>query len=138
LGDVMVRSPRKPAHRPAEPKLTNLIRESIELAPGKERHIEFHLRGGDVLTVTCKARSKFYAALLSRDAYTARIGGGGPDTFGFKFGTDAQGFTDRIEAAVLDDYYLVLRDGVFSPRVHIETKVDILRRGKVEPNIRSG
>jgi hypothetical protein len=135
---AMVRAPRKTVRRPVAPKTTNLMNEVVELAAGKERHLRFRLKEEDVLTVTCKAKTKFYVALLRRPDYAKRVGAAGEDTFAFEFGSDVRGFSDQVKGAIEDDYYLVLRDGVFSPRVFVTVNVDLRRRGRVEPNIHSG
>lgn len=137
-GPSMARPKPRVRPRDAAPKTTNIVNEIIELAPGRERHLRFRLRAGDALTVTCRAKTKFYAALLDRTTYTSRVGGAGDDTFQFEFGTDERGFTDRAEPLADDDYYLVLRVGVFSDRGFITTVVDLRRVGRVDPTIRSG
>jgi hypothetical protein len=138
-GDPSMARPRKRVRpRDAAPRMVNIVNEIVELAPGKERHLRFRLRAGDALTVTCRAKTKFYAALLDRTAYAERVGGAGDDAFQFEFGTDKRGFTDRAEPTADDDYYLVLRVGVFSERGFISTVADLRRVGTVEPTIRSG
>ena len=136
--EIMPRAPRRPVPRAASPKVTTIVNEIVELGAGRERHVRFRLKAGDVVTATCRAKTKFYSAFLSRVEYTARVGAAGDDTFQFEFGTDVRGFTRRLDVPSDDDYYLVIRDGVFSPKVFVTVEVDLIRRGRVEPTIRSG
>jgi DNA-binding IclR family transcriptional regulator len=134
----MPRPPKRTAPRLSAPKTTTVVYETIDLATGRERHIRFKLQPGDRLTATCSATSRFYAALLPRTEYVERVGAAGPEMFRFVPGTDTKGFTDQVAVQEEEDYYLVLRNGVFNLRAHIATKVDLRRRGRVEPTIRSG
>lgn len=129
---------RRPPRVVPRPKRTKIVDETVELTTGHERHLQFHLRKDDTITATCKARTKFYADFLTRPEYTKRVNGAGPGMFNFDFGTDDTGFTTKARIEDDDDYYLVLRNGVFSPRVHIAVQVSVERVGPVEPTIRSG
>lgn len=111
--------------------------EVAELGKGLERHVQFHLRSNDTITVICGARTKFYAGFFDREEYTSKVNADGPGMFRFEFGSDTKGFTTKSRVESEDDYFLVLRNGVFSPRAQISVQVSVSRVEVVEPTIRS-
>jgi len=131
--------PRARARRsPPRPRTTRIVDETVELGPGQERHIRFQLLPADTITITCKARTKFYAGFFTREDYVTLVNADGPGMFRFEFGTDDKGFTTRSPIEASDAFFLVLRNGVFSPRIQVSVEVSLQRVGRVEPTIRSG
>ncbi len=100
----------------------------VELDSGEEWHSDpYDLREGDKVTLSCRADDKFYAGIFNRDEYyEAR--GSEAGAFGFEFGTDKRGYTDRLEVTEDEEYYVVLRVGVFtSGKVQIRVRLKIER-----------
>jgi hypothetical protein len=112
--------------------------EVVELSPGQERHIQFRLHAADLFTVTCKARTRFYAGLFGREGYVARVNADGPGIFRFEFGSDKTGFTARLQVEENDQFFLVLRDGLLASRAQIYVQASLQRVGRVDLTIRSG
>src|SRR5439155_2957336 len=102
-----------------------LLNRTFTIEPEEEQHEEFELSKGDLVTVTCTADENFYAGLFPRAEYIEKRGMG---AFGFSFGTDKPQFTTKVEIPEDDDYYLVLRVGVFSGTGRIHAKVKVRRR----------
>jgi hypothetical protein len=114
-----------------EKKISEIIfDESLDLEPDEEWHQEFRLEKGDVITITCIADEKFYAGFFSREEYIQRRGGGGLGMFDFTYGTDMPQCTAKIAIQEGDDYYLVIRVGVWSDEAEIYVKVRCDRNGK--------
>lgn len=107
------------------PKRTSeiLTDKVMKLTSGEESEEEFELKRGDIITVTCTADENFYADFLPRDKYVQRRTGGAFGAFGFPFGSDCPQFTKRVQIPEDDDYYLVIRVGVFSGTARIRVKV---------------
>lgn len=84
----------------------------------------------DNVTITCTGDENFYACFFPREEYISKRGGGGSGIFGFPFGTDEPQFTEKVTIPSDDDYYLVLRVGVFSGSARVSVKVTHLRRAK--------
>jgi len=85
-----------------------------------------------------KARTKFYAGFFTREEYASNVNADGPGMFHFVCGTDGKVFTTQVPIEAEDDFSLVLRNGVFSPRAQISVQVSLRRAGRVEPSVRSG
>ena len=101
----------------------------VELGPGEEWHSDpYELRADDLVTLSCRRNHKFYAGLFERETYFELRGAAG-GAFGFEFGTDRRGFTARVRVGEDEEYYLVLRVGVFAPgTTTIEVRLKIDRR----------
>ncbi len=106
------------------PKEKVVLNRLFTLKSEDEEHQEFEFSKGDVVTVTCTADENFYAGLFPREEYVSKRG----TMFGFVFGTDKPQYTTRREIPEDDDYYLVLRVGVFSGTARIRVKVKVRRR----------
>lgn len=85
------------------------------------------LKKGDILTITCLGDKNFYAGLFNRGEFigmrTSGIGGSSD----FPFGSDSLEYTERVTIPDDDDYYLVLRVGVFTgyignANIHVKIK----------------
>lgn len=104
-----------------------LAEQDIQLTSGQEWHSKpLELFEGDVVTVSATGNDKFYAGLYSRPAYIRRRGAAA-GMFDFPFGGDRRGFTTKETIAETDDYYVVLRVGVFTPgttTVHLRVVVE--------------
>lgn len=100
---------------------------SVSLDSGEEWHSEpYDLREGDLVTLSCRGDGKFYAGIFEREEYFD-LRGSEAGAFGFEFGVDRRGFTDRFEVAEDDEYYIVLRVGVFTTgpvEVRVRLKVE--------------
>jgi hypothetical protein len=82
---------------------------SESLDSGEEWHSDpYDLREGDLVTFSCRGSDKFYTGMFAREEYFELRGADG-GAFGFEFGTDKRGFTDRFEVTEDDEYYIVLR-----------------------------
>lgn len=87
----------------------------VKLDSGEEWHSEpYELREGDIVTLSCRGNDKFYAGLFPREDYYELRGSEG-GAFGFEFGTDRRGYTERVKVPEDEEYYIVLRVGVFTP-----------------------
>lgn len=107
------------------PKKTSemLMDKVIGLDPDEEWEEEIELERGDIITVTCTADESFYADFLPREEYVQQRTSGVLGSFGFPFGSDCPQFTKRVKIPEDDDYYLVVRVGVFSGTARIRVKV---------------
>lgn len=112
-----------PPYTPAE--ITGF---TVDLKPGEEWHSEpYDLKDGDQVTLSCGGDGRFYAGIFDREEYFAKRGAGG-GAFDFEFGEDRRGFTDRFVVPDDDEYYIVLRVGVFTGRpVRINVRLKIQR-----------
>ncbi len=105
------------------------VTEFVEaLGSGKEWHSEpYDLREGDIVTFSCRGSGKFYAGIFAREEYFDMRGAEG-GAFAFEFGEDRRGFTERFEVPEDDEYYIVLRVGVFTNGpVEIKVRLKIQR-----------
>ena len=103
--------------------MPNLVKEfDVQLNAGEEWHSKaIRLRAGDVVTLTCTSSQRFYAGLFSRKEYAKRKGAVG-GAFDFLPGSDRRAFTARVQIDSEDDYYIVLRVGIFSSRQSIHLR----------------
>jgi len=101
-----------------------LLEKTFALKSDEEQHEEFEFSKGDVVTVTCTADENFYAGLFPREEYIKKRS----NPFSFSFGTDKPQYTTKVEIPEDDDYYLVLRVGVFSGTGRIRVKVKVRQR----------
>ena len=98
---------------------------TIKLKPDEENYIgPIKLKRGVIATISCTGDRLFYAGIFDRDDYFKKLGAAG-GRFDFPFGTDRKGFTKALPIVKTDDYYIVIRDGVFSSPVTIEVRLDI-------------
>ena len=105
-----------------------LFNKVIGLKPGGEWHTKpIELHKGDILTISASGNEKFYAGIFDRVEYHRKVGADG-GMFGFEFGTDSRGFTHRVQAKSYEDYYVVLRVGIFSGSARIQCRIELLRR----------
>ena len=99
----------------------------VELDSGDEWHSDpLDLREGDLVTLSCRGDGRFYAGIYDRTDYHDLRGSEG-GAFGFEFGTDRRGYTERFEVPEDDEYYVVLRVGVFTTgpvTINVRLKVD--------------
>lgn len=87
----------------------------VLLKPGQEWHSKpLDIPDGSEVTLSCHGNGRFYAGIFEREDYFERRGAVG-GAFEFEFGEDRSGFTDSFVADG-DDYYIVLRVGVFTTR----------------------
>lgn len=99
----------------------------VSLKPGQEWHSDpYELQKDDEVTVSCRGDGKFYAGIFDREEYFENRGSE-MGAFGFEFGTDDYGYTEQFTVDEDDDYYVVLRVGVFT-----SSTVDIQVRLKIE------
>ncbi len=106
-----------------------LFEDDVELAPGREWHSKpIQLRPGDRIVVSATGTHRFYAGLFDRVTYHSLVGRES-GAFGFEFGADRRGFTDSVRAAAHEDYYIVLRVGVFGDRTTIHLRVELQTGG---------
>lgn len=100
----------------------------VTLKPGHEWHSDpYQLYENDEVTFSCRASGKFYAGIFDREEYFEDRGAAG-GAFDFEFGTDDYGYTERFTVDEDDDYYMVLRVGVFTPSaVEIQVRLKIER-----------
>lgn len=104
-----------------------LLDQLVDLPPGREWHSEpLSLLEGDVVTVSASSTQRFYAAFADREEYHRKIGAVA-GAFSFEFGTDRRGYTVRQEISLPENYYLVLRVGVFGDTASIRARVEVLR-----------
>jgi hypothetical protein len=99
----------------------------VELESGEEWHSDpYDLKEGDLVTLSCRGNDRFYAGIYAREQYYELRGSEG-GAFGFEFGTDKRGYTERFEVPEDDEYYVVLRVGVFtsgSAEINVRLKID--------------
>ena len=101
---------------------TSVQEYDVDLDAGKEWHSSaIRLRAGDVVTLTCTSRQRFYAGFFSRVEYTKRKGSVG-GAFDFLPGSDRRAFTARVQIDSEDDYYIVLRVGIFNYKQSIHVR----------------
>jgi len=97
-----------------------------DLESGEEWHSEpYDLKEGDYVTLSCRGDGRFYAGIFDREEYFDKRGAEG-GAFDFEFGEDRRGFTDRFEVPDDDEYYIVLRVGVFTRgpvRINVRLKI---------------
>jgi hypothetical protein len=103
-------------------------RFSVDVDSGEEWHSDpYDLKEGDQVTLSCRGDGKFYAGIFDREDYFDKRGSEA-GAFGFEFGEDDRGFTDRFEVPNDDEYYIVFRVGVFTVGpVHIDVRLKIER-----------
>jgi hypothetical protein len=100
-----------------------LLDQPIELASGREWYSDpFSLSQGDVVTVSATADENFYAGFFSREEFHRRYGRRG-ESFDFEYGTDSAAYTTRVVVPEDDDYYFVVRVGVFSGTATINARI---------------
>ncbi len=88
------------------------------------------MKEGDRVTLSCKGDGRFYAGIFGREEYFEGRGTGSGGAFDFEFGEDARGYTDRFIVPEDEDYYIVLRVGVFtSGPVTIDVRLKIEAEG---------
>lgn len=113
-----------------------LLDREIGLSPGGEWYSEpFSLKAGDVVTVSSTSDENFYAGFFPREAFHRRYGRRG-EPFVFEYGTDSAAYTRRLRIPEDDDYYLVVRVGVFSGAGRVKARVVRERPQPPRPNLR--
>jgi hypothetical protein len=104
---------------------STVLEEDVHLGGGQEWHSDkIEVEEDEIITVTADAVRPFYAGLFTREQYYA-LGGPGVPEFPFEFGTDRLGYTKRLIAAQPDDFYIVLRVGVFTGKRGAKIKVHL-------------
>ncbi len=81
---------------------------------------------GHAVTVSATADENFYAGLFSRVDFHRYYGRKG-EPFAFEFGTDSGAYTKRVVIDQSDEYYFVLRVGVFSGTAAIHARITLQR-----------
>lgn len=108
---------------------TILFDQDINLLSGKEWHSKpVALNPGDRLVVSASGTRRFYGGLFDRQTYYELVGRES-GAFGFAFGSDRHGYTDSVRANALEDYYIVLRVGVFTSETTIHLRVELQEGG---------
>jgi hypothetical protein len=108
---------------------TVLVDQTIALDSGHEWYSDpFDLKTGDIVTVSATSNENFYAGFFSRETFHRRYGRRG-EPFAFDYGSDSAAYTRRIVAEEDDDYYLVLRVGVFSGTAKVRVRIVRQRPG---------
>lgn len=106
-----------------------LFDADINLKSGKEWHSKpIALSPGDRLVASASGTRRFYGGLFDRKSYFGLVGRES-GAFGFEFGSDRHGFTDSVRATASEDYYIVLRVGVFTSAATIHLRVELQRGG---------
>ncbi len=109
-----------------------LLDQEIKLGSGREWYSDpIDLQTGDLITVSATADENFYAGFFSRVDFHRYYGRKG-QPFAFEFGTDSGAYTKRLVVAQSDEYYFVLRVGVFSGTATIHARIT-LQRPKAGP-----
>jgi len=103
-----------------------LTDEIIKMKPDEEWHKNFELKKGSAITITCVSNMNFYTGFFHRDEYIKNRKAGILGTFNFEFGGDRPQYTKKMVIPEDDDYYLVIRVGVFSGNAEIHVKVKCL------------
>jgi hypothetical protein len=106
------------------------------LSPGAEWHSDpIHLRHGQRARVTVVGKRKVYAQVFPAEDYI-EFRNHAKHVAGFRFGTDKPAFTQEIVPQSTNDYYVVVKNGLFTPRqrVHVRLIVeDPPEAGSVAP-----
>lgn len=109
-----------------------LMDKDIKLGSGREWYSDpIDLQTGDIVTVSATADENFYAGFFSRVDFHRHYGRKG-EPFAFEFGTDSGAYTKRVVVDQSDEYYFVLRVGVFSGSATIHARI-ALQRPKAGP-----
>ncbi|MCL4309060.1 MAG: hypothetical protein M1126_06880 [Candidatus Thermoplasmatota archaeon] len=104
-----------------------LLDQAIVLDAGHEWFSDpFHLLEHDLVDVTATANENFYAGFFPREEFVKRYGRGG-EPFFFRYGSDRAAYTTRLVVDEEDEFYFVLRVGVFSGKARIHARI-LLRR----------
>jgi len=107
-----------------------LMDKTIKLDADEEFHEEFELEKGDVITITCISEYEFYAGFFPREEYIRRRTSGIFGAFNFELFTNTPEYTKKVKIKEDDDYYLVIRVGVFGggvfsiPKIHVKVKCE--------------
>ena len=108
-------------------KRSILLDQTIALETGHEWFSDpFHLFTDDLVDVTATADENFYAGFFPREEFVERYGRGG-EPFFFRYGSDRAAYTTRLVVDEEDEFYFVLRVGVFSGKARIHARI-LLRR----------
>ncbi len=104
-----------------------LLDQDIPLASGSEWYSDpFPLLKGDLVDITATANENFYAGFFSRGEFAERYGRRG-EPFFFRYGSDRAAYAKRLIVDEEDEFYFVLRVGVFSGNARIHARI-LLRR----------
>jgi hypothetical protein len=96
------------------------------LSSGAEWHsTPIRLHPGQRIKLTVVGKRPVYADLLSSTEYVSRRNKSGTVTR-FKFGSDQAAVSKEVTPKSNEDYYLVVRNGMFTPRqqVHVRLVVE--------------
>lgn len=103
------------------------------LGAGAEWHSDpIRLRRGQRAKLVVTGRRPVYAGLFKSSDYAAMRNKSGT-TSKFKFGTDRATVVEEIVPDANDDYFLVVRNGVFTPRQSIRVRLSIDDSGAEPP-----
>lgn len=96
------------------------------LSSGSEWHSNpIRLHRGEIAKLTVTGQRAVYAGLFSATEYADHRNKAGTQTR-FKFGSDQATVISEVHPSENDDYYLVVRNGVFTPKqkVHVRLIVE--------------
>jgi hypothetical protein len=104
-----------------------LLERDLKLDSGREWYSDpIDLQTGDIVTVSATADENFYAGFFHRVDFHRYYGRRG-EPFAFEFGSDSAAYTKRVVVENSDEYYLVLRVGVFSGTATIHVRIAVQR-----------
>lgn len=110
-----------------------LLDKEIRLGPGREWYSDpIDLQTGDIITVSATANENFYAGFFNRVDFHRYYGRRG-QPFAFEFGSDSAAWTRRVVVDQSDEYYFILRVGVFSGSTTIHSRITLQRPKAGQP-----
>ncbi len=107
------------------PRATSvLLDQRLPISSGQERHLgPYRLLPDSFLNVRVSGDVKTYAGVFTADEYATQRGRGS-GAFPFKFGSDRPSWSLSANATRDEDYWVVLRVGVFSPNGVVACRIE--------------